>query len=389
MMKNEVKVLEFLLEQVKHILEKMLQEERVIYLEHHPETKGNGYYVRDLQLPCGQLEGLRVPRSRDGGFKSQLLPHRRRGVEETEELVRALIIAGLSTRKIGEVFKQLYGMPLSATTASRLARIAQEEITAWRQRPLSKRYAVILLDAIFVSLKRDRVEKEAVYVALAIREDGPREILGYWLPGGSESAADWREILQELRQRGVEEVEFIVADGLTGLKEVIAEVFPQARYQRCVVHMIRRSSHKVRARDREAFLGDLKGVYRAKDRDEAYQRFEELAQRWGRVYPRLIAAWRQALPELLAFMVLPFPIRAYVYSTNALERVNKELKRRLKSMEQFPNEISAEKYIYAILSEMNNSFLKRRLRNWEYYYNIYQEEKNLAKVHRSKQTQLT
>lgn len=388
-MKESINVLTLLLQEVKQILEKMLQEERLIYLEHHPETKGNGYYVRDLQLPCGELEDLRVPRSRDGGFKSQLLPHRRRSVEETQELVRALLLAGVSTRKIGEVLKQLYGMQLSPTTASRLAQIAQEEITAWRERPLSGRYAVIQLDAVFVPLRRDRVGKEAVYVALAIQEDGQRQILGYWLPGGSESAENWREILQELRQRGVEEVEFIVSDGLSGLKEVIAEVFPQARYQRCVVHMMRHSGNKVRPRDREAILGDFKRVYRAIDLEEAYQHFEELTQRWGRIYPRLIAAWQQALPDLLSFMVLPFPIRAYVYSTNALERVNKEIKRRLKSMEQFPNVSSAEKYLYAILTEINDRFMNRRLKNWEYYYNIYLEQKNQKTVHRSKQTQLT
>ncbi len=200
-------------------------------MQEHPETKGNGYYDRDLQLPFGELEDLPVPRSQDGGFKSELLPHRRRSVEETQELVRALLIAGVSTRKIGEVLKQLYGMQLSHTTASRLARVAQEEITAWRERPLCRRYGVIQLDAVFVPLKRDRVEKEAVYVALATQEDGHRQILGYWLPGGSESAENWREILQELRQRGVEDVECIVTDGLAGLKEVIAEVFPQAQHQ--------------------------------------------------------------------------------------------------------------------------------------------------------------
>ena len=141
-------------------------------MEEHPETKCNGYYNRDLQLPFGQLEDLRVLQSRDGGFKSQLLPHHRRSVEETQELIRALLMAGVPTRKIGEALKQLYGMQLSHTTASRLARVAQAEITAWR------------------------------------------------------------EILQELQQQGVEDVEFIVADGLAGLKKVIAKVFPQERYHR-------------------------------------------------------------------------------------------------------------------------------------------------------------
>ena len=176
-MKDGHNILALLLEQVKQILEKMHQEERKIYLEHHPETKGNGDYARDLQLPCGQLEGLRVPRSRDGGFKSELLPHRRQTIEETPELLRALMMAGVSTRKIGEVFKPLYGMQLSPTPISRLAHISKEEIKAWRYRPLLSRCAVIQLDAVFVPLRRDRVEKEAVYIALATGEDGHREMV--------------------------------------------------------------------------------------------------------------------------------------------------------------------------------------------------------------------
>ena len=224
-MNSNGRILELILEHIKQILEKMLQEERKIYLEAHPETKGNGYYPRDLKLPCGQLRDIRVPRSRDGGFKSQLLGERRRYIPETEELIRAMIMAGVSTRKMGEVFKRLYGMGFSPTTLSRLSMIAEQEITAWRERVLKKRYAVIYLDAVFVSLKRDRVEKEAVYVALAIGEDGRREILGYWNSG-------WRGIGRELardfagfKAKGVESVEFIVSDGLAGLKEVIAEVF--------------------------------------------------------------------------------------------------------------------------------------------------------------------
>ncbi len=388
-MKDNTSILELFFDQVKQILEKMLQEERQLYLESHPETKGNGYYSRDLHLPCGELRAIRVPRSRDGGFKTRLLPERRRSIEETEALVRALIMAGVSTRKIGLVFKQLYGMNLSATTASRLSQIAEQEITAWRQRPLEKQYAVIFLDALFVPLKRDRVEKEAVYVALAIREDGRREILGYWLPGGVESAENWREILQELRERGVERAEFIVADGLSGLKKVISELFPTAYYQRCLVHMMRRSGARVRQRDREAILGDFKRVYQAVNKEQALEHFEELVRRWGKIYPRLIASWKEALADLLRFMKLPLPIRPYVYTTNALERVNKEIKRRLKSMEQFQSEASAEKYLYAILQETNEKLQQRRLKNWEYYYTIYQEQKNNVTVHRRVETQLT
>ena len=224
-----------------------------------------------LTLPCGQLRDIHVPRSRDGGFKSQLFPQRRRSLTETEDLIRAMIMAGVSTRKMGEVFNRLFGMGLSHTTVSRLGAIAEQEITAWRERALQKRYGVIFLNVVFVSLKRDRVEKEAVYVALAIGEDGRREILGYWIPRGGESAENWREFLQDLRRKGLESAEFIVTDGLAGLKEVIADVFPTIQYQRYVTHMMRRSSTRVRVSDREFILADFKRVYQVIDKEQALE----------------------------------------------------------------------------------------------------------------------
>jgi len=174
----------------------MLLEERRAYLEDHPQTKSNGCYYRDLLILMGNSKGVQVPRSRDGRFHSELLPYRRRYSVELEELVRALIVAGVFSRKMGEVLDELYGKRLFHSTLARLSEVAEGEIENWRQRPFELRYAVVYLDAMFFPLKRNRVESEAIYLSLAIRGDGQRELLGYWLPGDSESALNWYDKLE-------------------------------------------------------------------------------------------------------------------------------------------------------------------------------------------------
>ena len=389
MHKKGISILELIKGYVKEIIEQMMLEERQIYLDNHPLTKGNGYYSRSLKTAFGELGDIQVPRSRDNGFKSTILPERHRYSVDLEELIRALILAGVSSRKLGEVLKQLYGNSLSHASIARISDVAEAQIQAWRTRRLQASYGVIMFDATYFPLKRNSVEQEAIYVALGIRYDGSREILGYWLPGGSEGAGNWREILEELKERGVEQVSFFVTDGLKGLKEAIREVFPQSGYQRCVLHMVRWSLNKVRVKDRSAVAEDLKRIYRAADIKSARQALELFTQTWRSIYPVIVKSWKEALADLTAFLELPPPIRSYVYTTNALERLMKEMKRRLKTMEMLPSPSSADKFLYLILKEKNEKYLNRKLKNWEFYFQVYLENKNKKSVYRNFQTQLT
>ncbi|URA09090.1 transposase [Thermospira aquatica] len=168
---------------VKEVLESMLKEEREIYLENNPPTKGNGFYERDLKTAFGELTAIRVPRTRDNGFKSALLPYRKRITEDLDALIRAMLISGMSTRKIAEVLKELYEIKISYDNISRISQVGIEEIQKWRSRPLMEEYAVVFLDAMVFPIKRDRVENESIYVAIGITPEGRREILGYYLPG--------------------------------------------------------------------------------------------------------------------------------------------------------------------------------------------------------------
>ncbi len=196
---------------VKKALEEMMLEEREEYLKNHPGTKGNGCYTRELRAGLMGIEDLRVPRTRDGNFRSVILPYRKKYTADVEEVIKALFIAGISQRKLAEVLEILYGAKLSASTISRMAEVGLEEVEKWRKRPLEERYAVIFLDATYFSLRRAKISKEPIYVALGIKEDGGREILGWWLGGSEgESAGIWDEILEELKERGVKHVHLFV-----------------------------------------------------------------------------------------------------------------------------------------------------------------------------------
>lgn len=268
---------------IKEVLEEALVIERSEYLKEKVNTKGNGYYRRNLKTILGEIEDLSVPRTRDGEFRSELLPYRDRSTSCLDELIQAMILSGLSTRKIGEVLTRLYGYKLSPTTVSKISEVSVEKIESWRKRQISERYAVLFIDSFFFPLKRDSVEKEAIYLVLGLKPDGYREVLGYWLPGGAESSKNWDEIFKELKERGLREVDFIVADELSGLEEVIASNFPGAIYQRCVVHILRNIAQKVRVNDRNMILEDFKKVYKSLTKEEAYDNWNDFRIRWGKV----------------------------------------------------------------------------------------------------------
>jgi len=188
---------------VKELLEILMKEEREIYLENHP-TKANGYYTRDLLTLVGPLEDLKVPRVREGDFHPQILPYRKRASLELPEAILALYAVGVSTRKISSFLEGIYGAFYSPQSISRLIEVTQEQVKAWRERPMSEEYYAVFLDGTFLSVRRGKTAKEPVYIALGIKPDGRREILGFWLFGAEgESARNWEEVLKDLKRRGV------------------------------------------------------------------------------------------------------------------------------------------------------------------------------------------
>ena len=227
--------------------------------------KANGYYKRNLNTIIGEIENLKVPRTRDGKFHSVLIPYKRKNTFKLDQIVRALFTSGISTRKIGDILKELYGISLSYATISNMANIAIEDIEKWKNRKLHSEYAVLFLDATYFPIKRDTVEKEAIYIVSGILPDGHREILGYWIPSGREKASIWSDILLELKEkRGIGKVYFIVSDDLTGIDDVISDIFPDAIHQLCINHIMRNIEKYVRVKDRQEIINDFKEIYKSK-----------------------------------------------------------------------------------------------------------------------------
>jgi len=349
---------------VKELLEALMREEREIYLENHP-TKANGYYTRDLLTLVGPVEDLKVPRVREGDFHPQILPYRKRASLELSEAILALYAVGVSTRKISAFLEGIYGAFYSPQSISRLVEVTQEQVKAWRERPLSEEYYAVFLDGTFLSIRRGKTAKEPVYVALGIKPDGRREILGFWLFGAEgESARNWEEVLKDLKRRGVQRVRIFITDDLPGLEEAIKKIFPEADWQLCVLHAVRDTLNKVRKNDREALAEDLKKIYRAESREEAEEALRSLRERWGGIYPKIVERWETKAYALLAFLRHPKPIRRYLYTTNQLERLAKEVKRRTKVVEVFCSEEAAEKLLYLVLSQLDEVWGARRLRGF-------------------------
>ncbi len=271
----------------------------------------------------------------------------------------------MGTRAISRFLEGIYGAFYSPPSISRLSQVVEEEVRAWRERRLDEEYYAVFLDGTFLSIRRGQSAKEPVYIALGIKPDGRREILGFWLFGAEgESAKNWEEVLKDLWRRGVRRVRIFITDDLPGIEEAIRKIFPEADWQLCVLHAVRDALNKARRNDREALAQDLKAVYRAETEEEGKEALRKLRERWGTIYPRVVARWETKAYALLAFLRHSKPIRRYLYTTNQLERVSKEVKRRTKVVEVFCGEEAVEKLLYLVLSNLNERLEGRRLRGF-------------------------
>jgi len=349
---------------IKGLLERLMLEERKLYLQEHP-TKGNGYYTRDLLTLFGPIEDLKVPRVREGDFHPKLIPYRKRASMDLSEAILLLYASGVSTRGISRFIEAVYGAFYSPQSISRLTQVAAEEVKAWRERSLEGEYYAIYLDCTFLSVRRGKGAKEPVYLALGIRPDGRREVLGFWLFGAEgESAQNWRQVVRELWERGVRKVRLFISDDLPGIEEAVREVFPSTKWQLCVVHTVRDALAKARRSDREKMAQDLKRIYRADTLKEAREALGAFERIWTRKYPKIVAKWVEKSYALLEFLNHPKAIRPYLYTTNQLERLIKEVKRRVKVVEVFCGPQAVEKLLYLVFAEKNQTTLKRRLKGF-------------------------
>lgn len=300
-----------------------------------------------------------------GEFYPAILPGKGRAPVDLGDLILIMFQGGIDTRRIQQVIEAIYGTFYSHSSIAKLARVAEAEIEAWRMRPLEQAYFSVIIDAVFLSLRRGSYEKEPVYIAQGTDHEGRREILGFWVMGGEgESAHAWRQVFTELKERGGERIDMVVSDDLAGIEEASRSVFPSCDHQLCVVHAVRNARTRVRRSDRSEVLSGLKTIYRADDQEEAERALASSADAWKKRYPGLVKYWRENFSHLTVFPNYPEQVRPYIYTTNQLERINKEIKRRTKTIEVFSSEESLVSVLYLILKFENEKRQQRRLRGF-------------------------
>ena len=308
----------------------------------------NGATGKTVQSDLGPV-AVNTPRDRQGSFEPQLVAKRQTRLAGLDEKILGLYAGGMSVRDIASHLQELYGVQIGRDTISRVTDAVLEDIAAWRARPLDALYPIVYLDAIMVKVTEDRsVKTRACYLAVGVNLDGERELLGLWWQE-TEGAKFWLAVLNDLHHRGVKDVLICCVDGLTGFPEAIAAVFPETWVQTCIVHMIRSSMRYVSWIDRKKLMPDLRKVYSAPNAEDAERQLELFDEQWGDKYPMVAQAWRARWEYVIPFLSLPADLRRVVYTTNAIEGLNRQVRKSIKTRGHFPDEQAATKLIYLAL----------------------------------------
>jgi len=348
-----------LLDELKKALaERVLNAEMDYHLAgEEPGNRRNGYGKKTVITDTGQIE-LEVPRDRQARFDPQLIAKYQRRFPGFDDKIISMYARGMSTREIVGHLRELYGIDVSPDLISAITDAVLEEVSAWQARPLEAIYPLVFFDALRVKIRDEGlVRNKAIHIALGVRADGTKEILGLWLEQ-HEGAKFWLRVMNELKNRGVEDVLIAVVDGLKGFPEAITAVFPQATVQTCIVHLLRHSLDFVSWKDRKAVASALKGIYRAVDAEAgetALSAFEESF--WGRKYPAIGQSWRRAWGEVIPFYAFPGEVRRILYTTNAIEALNAKLRRAVRARGHFPSDEAATKLLFLVLNRSEKQWI--------------------------------
>lgn len=323
----------------------------------------NGYGRKTVMTDTGKL-AIDVPRDRQASFEPQLIAKYQRRFPGFDDKIVSMYARGMSTREIAGHLHELYGIEVSADLISTVTDAVLDEVATWQQRPLDPVYPLVFFDAIRVKIRDEGiVRNKAIHIALGVRADGAKEVLGLWLEQ-NEGAKFWLRVMNELRNRGTEDILLAVVDGLKGFPEAITAVFPDAIVQTCIVHLLRNSMDFASWKDRKALAAELKGIYRATDAtaaEAALTAFE--ASFWGQRYPAIGQSWRRAWSEVIPFFAFPTEVRRIIYTTNAIEALNSKLRRAVRARGHFPSDEGATKLLYLILNRSEKEW-KMPPREW-------------------------
>ena len=352
----------------KRAIEKMLEGELDGHLgyEKNEQSKNrnarNGYGKKKIKTQYGESE-IQVPRDRDASFNPMIVPKRESMVEGIEEVIVSLYAKGMSVSDIEEQIKDVYKFEVSPATISRITSRVAEDIVAWQNRPLEPVYLIVWMDGIVFKVRENsKVINKTVYIAVGLRKDGFKEVLGMWL-GKSESAAYWMTVLTDMKARGLEDILITATDNLNGFTQTIRTVFPQSATQICVVHQIRNSCRYVVWKDKREFSHDMKDIYGAPTRQAAQAALQSFEAKWGGKYGYAIKSWKDNWEELTVFFDFPIEIRQIIYTTNLIENLNGKIRKYTKNKLSFPTDEAVLKSVYLALREVTKKWTMP-IRNW-------------------------
>lgn len=338
-------------------------------MDHHLDQEGqdnnsrNGYGRKTVTTDGGKIE-IGVPRDRAGSFDPRLIAKYQRRFPGFDDKIISMYARGMSTREISGHLRELYGIEASADLISTVTDAVLDEVAAWQQRPLDPAYPLVFFDAIRVKIRDEGlVRNKAIHIALGVMANGTKVVLGMWVEQ-NEGAKFWLRVMNELKNRGVEDIMLAVVDGLKGFPEAITAVFPDAIVQTCIVHLLRNSMEFVSWKDRKALATALKEIYRAVDAkaaEAALTAFE--AGPWGQRYPAIAQSWRRVWGEVIPFFGFPDEVRRIVYTTNAIEALNSKIRRAVRTRGHFPSDDAAAKLIFLILNRSEKEW-KMPPREW-------------------------
>ncbi|EEI83670.1 transposase, Mutator family [Anaerococcus tetradius ATCC 35098] len=323
----------------------------------------NGTSKKTVRSSYGNID-LNIPRDREGTFEPQSLKKYEKDISNIENQIISMYGKGMTTRDISSHIKDIYGFGISETMVSKITNKILPTIEEWQNRPLEKIYPMVFLDAIHYHVRENNiVVKKAVYIALGYNLEGFKEILGMWV-GENESSKYWLLVLNQLKERGLEDILIVSTDNLPGFTQAIEAVYPKAEIQKCIIHQIRNSTKYVSYKDIKELMKDLKAVYKAPTEDLALTNLGVFEEKWDKKYPMCVSSWKNNWAELSTYFKYPDGIRKLIYTTNAMENFNRQLRKVTKNKTIFPNDYALQKSLYLAMVDASSKWTSR-IRGWD------------------------
>jgi putative transposase len=353
----------------KALLERAMQAEMTSHLgyeKHDPAgynsgNSRNGTTKKKLKGEFGELE-LETPRDRNGSFEPKIVAKGQTRFTGFDDKIVSMYARGMTTRDIQGHLEEIYGVEVSPALISEVTDAVSEEVSVWQKRALDAVYPVVYMDALYVKVgDNGQVQNRAIHVAIAIRMDGCKEVLGLW-GTATEGAKFWLQVLNELKNRGVQDIFIACVDGLKGFPEAIESAFPQTQVQTCIVHLVRASLQYVSWKLRKAVAAELRRIYTAPTAEAAAEELERFAEKWDKTHPAISQIWRRNWPRITPFFAFAPDIRKVIYTTNAVESLNMMLRKVIKTRASFPNEEAATKLLYLALLNVAKKW--NTVQNW-------------------------